>query len=125
MIGGIREVLRLQAETVAALVDMAVLTDNRTVKEIASVELDAGLRGRDFEHTSASGLVGARRQREAVAFAVDDPVVVVAVAEDDLFVRVVDAGADPGGSGEIERRALDRAEFAGGDEVLIDRGEAV
>ena len=29
------------------------------------------------------------------------------------------------GRGEIERRSLDRAQFAGGNQILVDRGEAV
>ena len=121
MIRRIREVLRLQAEAVAALVDVAFLSGDGAVEKISRVELDAGLRGRDLQHATARGFVDARGQTEAVAFPVDHKVVIVAVAEDQLLVAVVDARADLRRRGEVERRALDRAKFAGRNKILVDR----
>ena len=47
MIRGVREMLRLEAERVAAVIDLAILSMN-TVQEIPSIELDARLRGQHF-----------------------------------------------------------------------------
>ena len=50
---------------------------------------------------------------------------VVAFAELDLLIVGIDARADGGGLGEIERRAGDGLQFAGGDQVGVHGGEAV
>ena len=51
VIGGIRKMLRLQAEAVATLVDVTFFPRNRAVKKISRVELHSRLRSRDFQHT--------------------------------------------------------------------------
>src|ERR1700722_19884531 len=121
MVRRIGKVLRLQAEAVAALIDMALLSGHGAVKKISCVELHSGLGGGDFHDTAAGGFIYACRENEAFAFAVDGPVVVIAVSEHHLVVGVVDAGADSGGSGEIERSTFHRTKFAGRDKILVDR----
>src|SRR3712207_8218189 len=55
---------------------------------------------------------------------VEHPVVVVALPVEQLLVGDADALADRRGLAEVERRALDRGDLPGGDERLVDGGEA-
>ena len=66
-----------------------------------------------------------RGEFQARAGAVENPVVIVAAAELDLLVICVDALADGVGLAEIEGRAVDFAQLAGGDQAGIDGREAV
>ena len=47
------------------------------------------------------------------------------MAEHELLILVVDAGADPGRLSEIERRSLHRPELAGRNQILVHRSETV
>src|ERR1019366_789156 len=104
-------------------IDLAALAGEGAVEEIAGVELNARLGGEHFHHAAGGGPFDARRESEARAFAIDHPIVVVAMAELELFVVLVGARADGGGLGEIEGRAGDGLELAGGDQAGIDRSE--
>src|ERR1700758_2859665 len=117
--------LRLEAETVPPLVDVSLLSRDGAVQEISRIKLDSGLRGGDFQHAPAGRFIHACSQRKAVAFAINHPVVVVAVAQHELFVTIIDARSHSRGLREIERRSFDRSKFTRGDETLIDRREAV
>src|SRR5438270_13709177 len=68
VIGGIWIMLRLQAEAVAALVDVAFLPGHRAVKEIPRVELHSRLRSRDFQHPPGGRLRNPRRQHHSGPF---------------------------------------------------------
>ena len=46
--------MRLKAEAGAGAVVLAGATGDRTVEEVAVVELDAGLLGWDFQHSATS-----------------------------------------------------------------------
>ena len=80
------------------------------------------------ETSSTRPLVGsymrAARTR-SFALPVDNPVVVVAVTENQLLIVIVDASPDSGRRSEIHRRSLDRPKFARGDQSLIDRRKTV
>ena len=117
--------LRLEAKAVPPLVDVSLFARDGAVQEISRIKLDSGLSSGDFQHAPAGRFVHACSQREAVAFAVNHPVVVVAVAQHELFVIIVDARAHSRGLGEIERSSFDRSKFTRWDEILIDRSEAV
>jgi hypothetical protein len=95
MIRRIGEVLGFEAEAVAIFVDVALLAGDGAVEKISGVELDAGLSGGDFHDAAAGRLVDAGGEDEAlfVTLTIEDPVVVVAVAEDELVIVVADAGA--------------------------------
>src|ERR1041384_4398692 len=68
MIWRIREMLRLQAQAIAAFVDVALLSSHSSVQEVAGVELSSRLRRRDFQHAPAGRLINASGQYEACAF---------------------------------------------------------
>jgi len=55
--------LGFQAEGVTALVGVALLASDRSIKKVSGIKLDTGLRGRDFQHAATCGIVGARGQR--------------------------------------------------------------
>ena len=59
--------------------------------------------------------------RSVPACAVEDEVVVVALAELDLLVVGVDARADGSRLAEVERRARDRPQLAGRDQRRVHR----
>lgn len=93
------------------------------VEEVAAVELDAWLCGGDAHDAPACGGVHFGNGAWAEAGAtVEHPVVVVARAVGELFVRVLDAFADGVGRSEVERCPGDFADFSCGDEAGVDGG---
>src|SRR5690606_26321983 len=118
-------VLRFQAEAVAFVVDVAVLAGDRTVQEIAAVELHARLGRVHFHDAPRLRILDAGRELESVAVAVQHVVVVVPAAELDLLVVGIDAGPDRGLRAEIERCAFDARELARRNERSIDGRVAI
>lgn len=125
MIRRIRIVLRLQAESVTPLVDVAALSSDASIQEVTRVELHSRLCRRHFEYAACRGFVHSRGQCHPSTFAVDHKIVVISVTERELLVVVVDPRPDPGRFGEIERRSLDSSQFTCRDQVLVDGSEAV
>src|SRR5215469_7510075 len=117
--------LRLKAESVTPLVDVPALARDGTIQEVARVELYRRLRRRNFEHTARGRLVHAGRRRHPCTLAIEHEVVVISVPEDELLIVVFDPGPDPGRLREIKGSALDRSQFASGNQVLVDGSEAV
>ena len=70
--------LGLETESMVLAVDDSVFAGERAVQEIAGVELDARLGGRDLEHPSGLGLVHPGRQRQRLTAAIEHEVMVVA-----------------------------------------------
>ena len=73
-------------------------------------------------------MVGSWTRGQQVELAVglgEHPVVVVALAELELLVVLVDAGADGGGLAEVKRRAVHGRQFAGRDQGAVHRGVSV
>src|SRR4051812_10670134 len=99
---------------------MAALALDRAVEEIARVELDPGLRRRDFHCPAALRIGEARGELEASAFAIQHEVMVVALAERELRVLVIDARADCRSLAEIEGGALNGRELARRNQRVID-----
>src|ERR1700733_7091792 len=94
MIRRIREVLRLQTKPGPALVYLAAFALDRAVQGIAGIKLNAWLSRIDFQCASAFRLFYARRQRQPGTAFVQHPVMVVASAEFQLLVILVDARAN-------------------------------
>src|SRR5579885_936329 len=125
MIGRVRKMLGFQTKRRPAAVRSAAFAVNRSVEEICRVELDAWLRGEDFQNAAAGWLFDARRQREPAARAIQHPIVVVAVPALELFVVLLDARSDCGGLAEIERSAGDGPQLAGGNQPGIHGSKAI
>jgi len=98
---------------------VALLPGNGAIEKIPGIKLHAGFRGEDFHYPPAGGFVNPRRQLQAAGLVIDHEVVVVTAAKSQLFVIIIDACANGGWLGEIQRRSLDGAEFASGNERLI------
>ena len=113
----------LEAKAGAMGVRLAAFADRGAVEEIAAVELDAGFLRPHFQGPARSGLRDDGRERELAGLIVEHPVVIVAAGELQLFLWRVDALADTVRVREVERRAGDAGEFAGGDKAGIHRGE--
>ena len=111
LIGRIRKVLRLEAEGGAAAVNLAALSVHGAVEEVPGVELHPGLRGQDLHHAAGFRFRDARRERQAVAGAVEHKVVIVALPEFDLLVVRIDTRPDLRRLAEVERGALDLPQF--------------
>ena len=108
LIRGIRETLGFEAEAGVFFGE-----------EIPGVELDARLVGGDFKAASASGMSEKGSGGEFVRCVLQYPAVIVSVAEFEGGEVVMDALADLGGAGEIERGSFDRVDFAGRDEAGV------
>ncbi len=77
LVGGIREVIRFEAEGIVLIVDHATFSGEGAVEEVAAVELDAGFGGGDFEDTASGGLGDPGGEGEFAAAAAEDVVMVV------------------------------------------------
>src|SRR5438128_6882930 len=119
MIGRIRKVLRLEAQTSPPTVGPAVLSGD-SAEEIPGIELNAGLRCRDLEGAAALRIDEPRRRLQPRAAAVNDPVVIVAAAVFQLHVGVLNTGADRRGLAKVEGRSLDGGQFAGRNQGVVN-----
>src|SRR5215475_11519462 len=120
----IRKMLCLEAEAVALVVGLAGFALH-LCKKVADVKLDARLGRPDFHSPGRLRIIYLRRLTQYSGLAVDDEVVVVAAAELQLLVVLIDARADRRGLCEVERRAFDAPQFACRDQSRVDRREAV
>src|SRR5205814_3603699 len=121
----IREVLRLQAKCRAMAVNLSTLAVNRAVEEVASIELNPGLGGEDLHDAPGFRLRDSRGERQAGAGTIQDKIVIVAPAEFQLFVGIVNTGSDGGGPAEVEGCAFDLAQLAGRDQGGVNRSKSV
>src|SRR4030088_2863776 len=104
---------------------MTLLSDNCTIQKITSVELHSRLRGRDFQHSTASWLIDASGQGHVVSCAVDHEIVIIAMAKRQLLIVVVDASAYFCRGGEVERRSFDGSQFTGRNKVFVHGSKPV
>src|SRR6266568_3730570 len=108
MIRRIGEMLRLQAQGIALLVDMSRFAGDRAVEKISRVELHAWFGCGDIEGPAAGGILDACGAHETGLAAVQHEVMVVPGAVPQLLVVRADARPDRSRLAEIERRARDR-----------------
>ncbi len=81
MIRRIREVLRLQAQRLATLINFPVFSGDASVQEVSGIELDSRLVGDDLHHAAAGWLINfCRIAPTCPRAAIEHPVVVVTVA---------------------------------------------
>ena len=106
-------------------VRLAALAANFAVQKIPRVELYSRLCGQNFQYAAGAGIGNARRQRQAVARAIQNKVVVVAPAEFNLLVIGVDARPNGCGLAEVKWSAFDLPQFAGGNQRVVHRSEPV
>jgi len=114
----------LEAEALAESVRLVPAGLDRAVEEVAGIELEAGC-VREHLEGAATLRVGHARGKPRRAAEAEVVGVVVAARADELRVGYADAFADGVGAAEVERRAFDGRAFAGGDEALRDRDEAI
>src|SRR3546814_1550376 len=95
----------------------------RRVEEIARIHLEPRLVRPELEAAPRCRILDPRHQMLVGGhLAADDPIMVVAAAEDDLLVAgVADALPNGGRLAEIEHRARDRTIFAGRNRARIGR----
>ena len=114
--------LRLQTKAGAALIDCSAFSLNGAVQEIAGIKLHPGLIAPHLQHPTAGGLFHTRLQSVGTKRFADDPVMVIAGAVLQYFVRIIDARTNGRRLAKIKRRAGHIDNFAGRDEVAIHRG---
>src|SRR2546422_749500 len=98
--------LRLHAESVAELINPAAFALEGAIEKVAGVELQTRLAREHFQHASGGRFGNARNHTKFSQGFVDHPIMIVAVAELELFVWLVDARADGGWFAKIQRRAF-------------------
>src|ERR1700694_3579800 len=111
MIGGIGEMLRLEAKPAAKAVELAILATLRTVEEIPRVELEAGFRGQHLEKPPRDRPEEGRRGDQTLTLPIQDPVVIVAASEGELVFASADPSADRSRGPEVHWRARDAAQL--------------
>src|SRR5215813_6577515 len=120
----IGKMLCLQTEDVTWVVVLAAFALHLSEK-VAVVELHARIGRQDFHYSACRGVGDFRRLTQYSGLAVDDEVVVVALAEFQLFVVLVDARADRRRLRKVERRVFDASQFTGRDQGRLNRSEAL
>src|SRR5712664_2379905 len=105
--------LRLQAQRVILAVNSAIYSGHGPVEEIARIKLDTGLICQNFEDPARLWIFHAgSKTGVAGAAAAQAEIVIVALADLNLFNGIAQARADPIGDAEIERRPVDPARRA-------------
>src|SRR5712664_1501945 len=102
--------LRLQAQRVILAVNAAIFSGHGPVEEIARIELDTGLICQNFEDPARPRIFHAGSKTGiAGAAAAQAEIVIVALADLNLFKGIAQAHADAVGDAEIERSPVDPA----------------
>src|SRR6266850_1464002 len=102
--------LRLKAQRVILAVNAAIFSGHGPVEEIARIELDTGLICQNFEDPARPRIFHAGSKTGiAGAAAAQAEIVIVALADLNLFKGIAQAHADAVGDAEIERSPVDPA----------------
>ncbi len=123
LVDGIGSVLGLQAEALILEILLAALAGIDAFQHVACIELNGGHIG-EYVHYAA-GLGRGDGSGEAQTFVVQVPVMVIALAENDLLVIAGICIADALCVAQIEGSAGNITHFAGGDAACINNGEGV
>src|SRR5579859_1040607 len=123
MMGRVREMLSLQAETGPLLVDHAMFSLERAIEKVSGVDLNPGLIGSHAQDASAGGFVNFGGLGQTLSAAIDYPILVVAARDAKWFVIGVDTLSDARGLAEIQRGPCHGLEFAGRNQIGIGPGE--
>lgn len=124
LVGSVRILLALEAYCGAVAIDNALLAGHCAVKEIARINLDAGLIGVDRQGYAGHGACAHDGGNGDVPLGVKDPVVVITLAILHLDILRINTFSYHLGLTEVKRSAFDRDNFTGCHEGVIDRGEA-
>src|ERR1700721_555546 len=90
MIGRVRKVLGFQAQRGMPLIGSSAFALDRAVQKVSRVELDSWLIDQHFQHTPAARIIDFGCFPE-LPVGVEDPVVIIAVTQADLFIIGVDS----------------------------------
>src|SRR5215475_5236747 len=120
----IGKMLCLEAEAVTSVVGLAGFALHFSEK-VSDVKLNARFGRPDFHYSARRRFGDFSRLTQYSGLAVDDEVVVVALAEFQLLFVLVDARADRRRPREIEGRAFDASQLTGRDQGRIDRRETL
>src|ERR1022692_348575 len=115
--------LRFKAQCRTTFIRLPLFALDGAVQKIAGIKLDAWLIGQNLEDAAAAGIENLRSHRQ-LAVVIEDPVVVVAVAETKLFIVGVDAGSDGCRFAKIKGGGVYGLQFASRNQGGIDRSEA-
>ena len=125
MVRAVGEVLRLETETRPKSVNCTAFPNHVPVEMVPGVKLHPRLCCQHIEHAAGTRVHDPRGKTQRARFAVYDVIVVVANAELQLLVLLIDTLAYTLRCAEIERRPLDGGDFACRDEILIYRCKQV
>ena len=124
MIRRVGIMLRLQAERVSMIVDLAVGPGHGAIEKIAGIELYPGLIGEYLQDASCRRFVGLCRQLNFLSTAVEHPILIVPVCQLQLLIVGIDARSNHSRLEEVERRTRHRRQLAGGNQIRIYWGVA-
>ena len=102
--------LRLEAESVSASVPATGLTDNAPVQTVGCVELEARLGRVYIQNPTAGRLFHVRGVHEFCVSQLQHEVVIVAAADPQLRIILIDPRSNGCGLREVEGRACHRCE---------------
>src|SRR3954469_13254323 len=117
--------LRLEAHTRMRRESAPVCAGDAAVEALTRIDLHARLSRGEVEPPPADGIAHCRRPPKRSVCASNDEVVIEAVANPQLLVRLLLAWPDHCGRLEVKRRPLYRRKRARGNQGRVDRGEGI
>ena len=122
LVGGVGEVLGLQAEGVAGTIGAAALSPAACFQEVGGIELHAGLGGMDLHGDAGIPGIGPGGGAQGARLPVHHIVVVIAVTLHKLVEVLLNMGADGGGGLQVHGGALHGDDGAKGDALGVAGG---
>jgi len=121
LVGGIWKVLGFEAQSLATPAGAAVFARESAVQGIAGIKLQTRLTGIHLQQPAAVFMVDRGLPFDPPVIGVEDPVVIVAADPFQLHVAAIDPFLDGGWLAKVQGGVGDRGDFAGGNEIRIDR----
>src|SRR4030042_2993599 len=125
MMDRVRKMLCFKTEPIPFMIYFASLSFHCPIQEITRVELNSRFCSQNFHHPSGRGFRYPCGQLERTVPSVDDKIVVISQACDNLLVFLIYPGTYAHGRGKIQRRSLYASYFAGGNQTFSGHCEPV
>src|SRR5690349_2808846 len=116
--------LRLHAKCIPGLINQTVLALD-ALEVVGRVKLKARFRCKHLQNSAAFWFINARGQAQLSQWFVNNPVLVIAAADLDLLVCLVDSGANSGRRSEIKRGPVHWSQLAGWDLAAVSGRELI
>ncbi len=117
--------LSLETEPITKLIGIPPFAYLTAVEKISGVELHARFCGPNLHHAPGSWFEHFRRLSQRLRVSIQNPIVIVAIADFELLIALTDSCSNRHWLCEVERRTFHTAQFADRNQPGIHRCKAV